>query len=143
MRQHARPGAGTVCYLGIGSNLGRRKKNIELAIKKIRGLKCTRLIAASSIIETDPVGGPAGQGKFLNAALKIKTRLEPQELLRQLKRIEKELGRCRTRYRNGPRTIDLDILFYGDRVVRSRGLIIPHPRIFERQFVTRPLSEIL
>lgn len=132
----------TVCYLGIGSNLGNRRKNIKLALEKINALKDTIIIKSSRMIETSPVGGPSGQGKFLNAALKIKTKLPPLILLNRLKKIEKELGRTDT-VRFGPRTIDLDILFYGDRLINKKSLIVPHPRMFERDFVMKPLSEII
>jgi len=131
-----------ICYLGIGSNLGNRRKNIKLAIQKISALKYTEVIKSSRMIETEPVGGPVGQGKFLNAALKIRTSLSPLILLKKLKSIEKQLGREKT-VRNGPRTIDLDILFYGDRIINSKNLTIPHPRVFEREFVIKPLLEII
>jgi len=131
-----------ICYLGIGSNLGNRRKNIKLAIQKISALKDTEVIKSSRMIETEPVGGPVGQGKFLNAALKIRTSLSPLILLKKLKSIEKQLGREKT-VRNGPRTIDLDILFYGDRIINSKNLTIPHPRVFEREFVIKPLLEII
>jgi len=131
-----------VCYLGVGSNLGDRRKNIRLAIKKIDNLKTTKVIKSSGIIETRPMGGPSGQGKFLNAALKIRTGLSPSLLLKELKSIEKALGRKKA-VRFGPRTIDLDILFYGDKIVNTKVLKIPHPRMFERDFVLRPLSEVV
>ncbi|MCX5703328.1 MAG: 2-amino-4-hydroxy-6-hydroxymethyldihydropteridine diphosphokinase [Candidatus Omnitrophica bacterium] len=131
-----------VCYLGIGSNLGARRLNIRLAIKKINSLKDTKVIKISRIIETNPVGGPPKQAKFLNAALKIKTSLAPAALLKKLKLIEGELGRTKT-VRYGPRTMDLDILFYGDRVVNTKTLKIPHPKVFEREFVIRPLLEVI
>jgi 2-amino-4-hydroxy-6-hydroxymethyldihydropteridine diphosphokinase len=130
------------CYLGIGSNLGDRQKNIRLAVKKINALKGARVIKLSKIIETEPVGGPRGQNKFLNAALKISTNLSPLLLLKNLKRIEKELGRVKT-VRYGPRVIDLDILFYGNRIVNRKDLKVPHPRMFEREFVIKPLLEII
>jgi dihydroneopterin aldolase/2-amino-4-hydroxy-6-hydroxymethyldihydropteridine diphosphokinase len=130
------------CYLGIGSNLGNRRKNIKEAIKKINLLKDTRIIKLSKIIETKAVGGPRNQGKFLNTALKIKTRLSPFKLLQNLKKIEIELGRIKT-VRYGPRVIDLDILFYGDRVIYRKELKIPHPKLFKREFVIRPLLEII
>lgn len=130
------------CYLGIGSNLGDRRGNIRLSIKKINSLKGTKIIKLSRMIETKPVGGPKKQRKFLNAALKIKTNLTPFNLLKNLKKIELELGRTKT-LRWGPRTIDLDILFYGGRAINSKILKIPHPRIFQRDFVIRPLLEIL
>ncbi len=132
----------SVCYLGIGSNLGNRRKNIKTAIMKINQLAATRLLKASRIIETDPVGGPPGQPKFFNAAVKIETSIPPLKLLKELKKIEKDLGRV-TGVRNGPRTIDLDILLYGSRTIKTRGLVIPHPRMFGRAFVLEPLSEVL
>ena len=131
-----------VCYLGVGSNLGDRRKNIRLAIKKINNLKTTKVIKSSRIIETRPIGGPSGQVNFLNAALKIRTGLSPFLLLKELKSIEKKLGRRKT-VRYGPRTIDLDILFYADKIIKRNGLEIPHPRIFEREFVLRPLLEVI
>ncbi|MBU0710115.1 MAG: 2-amino-4-hydroxy-6-hydroxymethyldihydropteridine diphosphokinase [Candidatus Omnitrophica bacterium] len=130
------------CYLGIGSNLGKRRKNIELAVRKINSLKDTQVLKLSRIIESSPIGGPLNQREFLNAALKIRTELGPLSLLKNLKIIERQIGRKRT-VRFGPRPIDLDVLFYGERVLNNRKLTIPHPRIFERKFVTRPLLEIL
>jgi 2-amino-4-hydroxy-6-hydroxymethyldihydropteridine diphosphokinase len=88
------------------------------------------------------VGGPPNQGKFLNAALKIQTKIPPLKLLGALKKIEKDLGRTKT-ISYGPRTIDLDILFYADKIINRQELTIPHPRIFEREFVIRPLFEII
>jgi len=131
-----------ICYLGIGSNLGNRRKNIESAVKTINSLKKTKALKLSRIIETNAVGGPRYQPKFLNAALKISTGLSPLVLLKNLKQIELELGRIKT-VRWGPRIIDLDILFYGDKVVNTEELKIPHPRVFERSFVLKPLSEII
>jgi 2-amino-4-hydroxy-6-hydroxymethyldihydropteridine diphosphokinase len=130
------------CYLGIGSNLGDRRKNIKLAIKEINALKNTKVIKVSGLIETKPVGGPPKQGKFLNAALKITTGIPALSLLKKVKTIEKKLGRVKS-VRHGPRTIDLDILFYGDKIINRKDLIIPHPRIFERDFVLKPLSEVI
>ncbi|MCM8795244.1 MAG: 2-amino-4-hydroxy-6-hydroxymethyldihydropteridine diphosphokinase [Candidatus Omnitrophica bacterium] len=132
-----------VCYLGLGSNLGNRHKNIALAVSKIKELKRTQVIKISHLYETKPVGGPKGQGKFLNAALKIKTSLTPYKLLKALKKIERELGRSGTYIRWGPRVIDLDILFYADRFIKNKRLKIPHPKVFVREFVWRPLLEIL
>lgn len=130
------------CYLGIGSNLGNRRKNIKLAIKEISALKGTKFIKASRIIETEPEGGPACQPRFLNGALKITTNIPPLQLLKRIKEIEKQLGRAKS-VPSGPRTIDLDILFYGDRIMNTRDLKIPHPKIFEREFVLKPLSEVI
>jgi 2-amino-4-hydroxy-6-hydroxymethyldihydropteridine diphosphokinase len=131
-----------ICYLGMGSNLGNRKLNIKQALRMINLLRDTRVLKKSRLIQTLPVGGPLGQPKFLNAALKIKTGFSPLKLLRELKTIEKKLGRNKGA-RNGPREIDLDILLYGDKVIRSKKLVIPHPRMFSRDFVVKPLAQVL
>ena len=99
------------------------------------------LAATSDPVETDPVGGPPGQGKFLNGAVVVETELPARELLRRLQSIERSLGRER-RERWGPRTIDLDILLYGEHVVEAEGLAVPHPRMHERRFVLEPLAQI-
>jgi len=130
------------CYLGIGSNLGDRRKNISFAIKKIGALEKTKVIKASRIIETKPVGGPRKQGNFLNTVLKIRSDILPLTLHKKLQKIEKELGRTKA-VRNGPRTIDLDILLYGDRIIKSKDLRVPHPKMLERGFVLRPLYELI
>jgi 2-amino-4-hydroxy-6-hydroxymethyldihydropteridine diphosphokinase len=129
-----------VCYLGIGSNLGNREENIAQAIEKVRQLPDTAVVKVSSLIETDPQGGPQ-QGLFLNAAMEIKTQLSPHQLLSALQKIENDLGRVRV-VKNGPRTIDLDILLYDNLNLAEADLVIPHPRMKERDFVLRPLREI-
>ncbi|KPK98022.1 MAG: hypothetical protein AMJ95_06095 [Omnitrophica WOR_2 bacterium SM23_72] len=129
-------------YLGLGSNLGDRRKNIRMAIKKINALEDTKVIKSSRLIETAPLGGPKGQRRFLNAVVKIKTGIRPFKLLKKLKQIEKELGRRQT-LRFGPRTIDLDILFYQDKIIHTKTLHVPHPRMFERTFVLKSLSEVI
>ncbi len=132
-----------ICYLGIGSNLGDRRKNIKIAVEKINRLKSTRVIKISKIRETKPLGGLPGQRKFLNTVLKIQTNFTPSALLKNLQKIERELGRPKKHIFWGPRAIDLDILFYGNEVIRSKVLSIPHPRIWEREFVMRPLLEVI
>jgi 2-amino-4-hydroxy-6-hydroxymethyldihydropteridine diphosphokinase len=129
-----------IVFLGLGSNLGNRQKNITkaVALLKENGIK---ILQCSTLIETQPVGGPPHQGLFLNGALKAKTDLTPQSLLRCLKKIEKQLGRTKT-VRNGPRVIDLDILLYSDLILNTPELTIPHPRMLERDFVRGPLAEI-
>ena len=131
-----------VVYLGIGSNLGNRRDNIKQAVKQINLLKNTRVLKISNLISTDPLGGPPNQPEFLNAALKINTTLSPVTLLKKLKIIEKSLGRVKT-VRNGPRTIDLDILLYADKIIRNKYLTIPHRAMFKRNFVIESLSEII
>ena len=120
--------------------MGDRRSFIDKAIeelKKSRGISFKR---SSSIYETDPVSD-IPQGKFLNGVLEIETRLAPGVLLKELNRIEAKLGRKRT-IRNAPRQIDLDILYYGQEAVADDGLIIPHPRIAEREFVLKGLREL-
>jgi 2-amino-4-hydroxy-6-hydroxymethyldihydropteridine diphosphokinase len=130
-----------LCYIGIGSNLGDRKTYIEDAIKKLKEIEGIKVKKVSSIYETEPVGGPK-QGQYLNGAIEIETKLEPEELLIKLQEIEKQLGRKRS-VKNAPRTIDLDILLYGDKKINEPGLRIPHPRMHEREFVLRPLKELI
>ena len=132
----------TICYLGLGSNLGNRRENIKLAVKKIEALKETRVLKKSKVMESSAVGGPLGQRGFLNAALKIDTKLSALTLLGKLKKIENHLGRKKT-VRFGPRIIDLDILLYADKVMHNKILTIPHPRMFSRDFVIKPLAEVL
>ena len=126
-------------YLGLGSNLGHREDNIRRAVDELKenGIEVHRI---STIIETDPVGGPA-QGKFLNAVIKGRTEVVPEELLAQLKSIEKKLGRSPSSV-NGPRMIDIDILLYDQWQMETPHLTIPHPRMRERDFVMTPLREI-
>lgn len=128
------------CYIGIGSNLGDRQKNIHLAIERMNKLKATKITRISSIIETRPVGGPL-QDDYLNLAVELQTDFTPRELLNNLQNIEAQLGRKRL-LKNGPRTIDLDILLFDKARVSEDGLSIPHPRLLERDFVLRPLKEI-
>jgi len=130
-----------ICYIGLGSNLGDRKKNIKKALDYLAGTKGIKIEKISGIYETDAVGGPP-QGRFLNAAIKIKTSLSPQLLLKTIKKIEKKSGR-RESVRWGPRQIDLDILLYASKIIKTRGLTVPHPRMFEREFVLKPLREII
>ncbi|MDP2043825.1 MAG: 2-amino-4-hydroxy-6-hydroxymethyldihydropteridine diphosphokinase, partial [Candidatus Omnitrophota bacterium] len=113
-----------ICYLGLGANLGNRRRNIELAVKNINLLEDTCVLKKSKIITSLPVGGTTGQSNYLNAALKIETSLTPKNLLKELKKIESVLGRARGA-RFAPRVIDLDILLYADKVLRSKKLTIP------------------
>ena len=128
---------GRVC-IGIGSNLGDKEKNIIESIWQLRK-KC-RIRKISPIYKTEPVGYK-NQDWFLNCALEAETKLKPDELLVFLKSIEKRLGRRRVII-NGPRIIDLDILFYDGLVLESADLIIPHPRLHDRLFVLEPLNQI-
>ncbi|MBL7156954.1 MAG: 2-amino-4-hydroxy-6-hydroxymethyldihydropteridine diphosphokinase [Candidatus Omnitrophica bacterium] len=130
----------TTAYVGIGSNLGDRKSNIEKAIRLVELVKGVRLKNISSIYETDPAGGPK-QGKFLNGVFKIETTLNPLELLCEFQKIEKHLGR-KKRIKNAPRTIDLDILLFGSKKIDDKKLTIPHPRMHKREFVLKGLREL-
>ena len=126
-----------IVYLAIGSNIN-PKKNIELALKELA--KIGQIISVSKLIKTKPVGY-LEQADFLNGAIKFRTVLAPKDLLKELKNIEKFLKR-NTPFRNGPRTIDIDIIFYGNLILNTPILTIPHPRASERFFVLKPLSEI-
>lgn len=128
-------------YLGLGANLGKRRETIDAALARLADHPAICVGAVSALIETAPVGGPAGQPNYLNGAAAIETNLDPAALLAELKRIEHDLGR-RDGPRWGPRPIDLDILLYGDLALDTPDLTIPHPRLRERRFVLEPLAEI-
>lgn len=125
-------------YLGFGSNLGDRRRNIAAALSRIQRL--VRIEAVSSLYETDPVG-PQDQPKYLNAACRGVTGLAPRALVRHLQDIEHEIGR-RDGSRWGPRPIDIDLLLYGDTVSEDNVAIVPHPELAARRFVLVPLAEI-
>lgn len=130
----------TVAYLGVGSNLGDRRANCKAALARLAAVPGVRLVAVSSWRETAPVG-PVAQGPFINGAAAVATSLSPQEMLAACLAVEQALGRRRT-VRWGPRSIDLDLLLYGDRVIRETGLTVPHPHLHARRFVLEPLVEI-
>jgi 2-amino-4-hydroxy-6-hydroxymethyldihydropteridine diphosphokinase len=131
-------------YLGLGSNLGDRHGNLRKALAMLDAREGIDVAEASTFIETDPVGGPEGQPKFVNAAVAVDTTLSPRELLGACQEVERALGRERgpDEVRWGPRTIDIDILLYGKQVVDEPDLRIPHPRMHEREFVLVPLAQI-
>lgn len=130
-------------YIGLGANLGDRRDSIERALDAVDALPETELVAASNLYET-PARFVEDQPDFINACAHIETGLEPDELLDSLLAIERAMGRVRDvdDVDKGPRVIDLDILFYGDAVVRRQGLTIPHPDLHNRRFVLEPLVEI-
>jgi 2-amino-4-hydroxy-6-hydroxymethyldihydropteridine diphosphokinase len=128
-------------YIGLGGNLGDRKSYLDRAVELLEREEEIEVVARSAVRETEPVGY-ADQPPFLNAAVAVETDLEPRELLDRLLAIERELGRERRGPRFGPRTIDLDLLLVGDRVVDEPGLVVPHPRLHERRFVLEPLAEL-
>ncbi|HTL48530.1 MAG TPA: 2-amino-4-hydroxy-6-hydroxymethyldihydropteridine diphosphokinase [Verrucomicrobiae bacterium] len=126
-------------FIGVGSNLGDRFDNVAKARRLLAASEGIKLVRISPNFETDPVDVPGEQPKFVNAAWEIETELPPKSLLSVLKGIENKLGRERP-YPNAPRTIDLDILFYGEQAVEEDSLLIPHPRLHERFFVLKPMS---
>jgi 2-amino-4-hydroxy-6-hydroxymethyldihydropteridine diphosphokinase len=129
-------------YVGLGSNLGEREETLRGALARLDEVEGLDVVAVSSFRETDPVGN-VDQPRFVNAAVALETSLGPRELLDALLEVERSLGRDRSQEeRWGPRTIDLDLLLYGDETVDEPGLEIPHPRLAERAFVLEPLLEL-
>ncbi len=129
-----------IAYLCLGSNLGDKKKNLNRALKEIKNLKSVEVLKTSSIYETEPVGFK-DQGWFLNAVIKIKTKLPPLSLLYLLQGIERKLGRVRGK-RWGPRKVDLDILLYDNTILKDEKLTLPHPQMHKRRCVLIPLVEL-
>jgi 2-amino-4-hydroxy-6-hydroxymethyldihydropteridine diphosphokinase len=128
-------------FVALGSNLGDRAAYLDGALAALRADPDVRVLAVSRWIETPPEGGPPGQGPYLNGVLELRTRLEPRELLARLQRLERLAGRERA-VRNGPRTLDLDLLVFGARSADSADLVLPHPRMHLRRFVLEPLCEL-
>jgi 2-amino-4-hydroxy-6-hydroxymethyldihydropteridine diphosphokinase len=132
----------TIAYIGLGANLGERERTIAEALQRIDEDERTSLLRSTVPIETDPVGYE-DQPRFLNAAASVATTRSARELLELLLQVERDLGRVRgdgPRY--GPRTIDLDLLLYGDQRIDENALEVPHPRLHERRFVLAPLAEL-
>ena len=129
-------------FVGIGSNLGEPERQIAAALEQLEAEDGIELMAVSSLRETEPVGY-LDQPSFLNGAAQLETALPPRELLERLLEIESRLGRVRGEGpRFGPRTIDLDLLLYGDETIDEPGLTVPHPRLAERRFALEPLAEL-
>ena len=129
----------TTAYLGLGSNLGSRSRNLSAARRRLRH-EGARILRQSRVIETEP-WGVAEQPRFLNQVIEVDWPGTPRQLLKAAKEVEVEGGRKPTR-RWGPRVIDVDILLFGEQSVKQRGLVIPHPRIGERKFVRESLAEL-
>ncbi len=123
-------------FIGLGSNLGDRHAHL---VRAVEGLP--DVVAASQVYETEPVGGPPGQGPYLNLVVELDTDLGPRGLLEVARRLEEEAGRERG-VRFGPRTLDVDVLLVGDHVVDDEDLVVPHPRMWQRRFVVDPLAEL-
>jgi 2-amino-4-hydroxy-6-hydroxymethyldihydropteridine diphosphokinase len=126
-------------FLGLGSNLGERLPNLQRAVDLLAATSGITVLRSSRVYETTPVGPP--QPDFLNAVVEVETALEPGDLLAACAEVERELHRVRGIHW-GPRTIDVDLLTYGDRVIETTDLIVPHPRMHERAFVLVPLLEL-
>jgi 2-amino-4-hydroxy-6-hydroxymethyldihydropteridine diphosphokinase len=123
-------------YLGLGSNLGDRRAHLRQAVASIPDV-----VAVSPVYETEPVGGPAGQGPFLNLVVALETDRSPRELLDLAQGLEAGAGRVRTEH-HGPRTLDVDVLLVGGLCVDEPDLVVPHPRMWERRFVLVPLADL-
>jgi 2-amino-4-hydroxy-6-hydroxymethyldihydropteridine diphosphokinase len=130
-----------LCLLGLGSNLGDSARTLDEALARLGRHPQVELLRQSRYLQTPPVGGPAGQADYLNAAALVRTSMSPHALLIACQEIENELGR-RREVRWGPRTIDIDLLLYDDLVLNEPDLTIPHPRMAERQFALEPAAEI-
>jgi 2-amino-4-hydroxy-6-hydroxymethyldihydropteridine diphosphokinase len=131
----------TTAFLGLGSNVGDRMANLSAALERLRSTPSVEVERASSVYETEPVGEVADQRDFYNAAVEVRSALEPHRLLDECKRIERELGR-RPGPRHGPRPIDVDLLLVGERTLADERLVLPHPEVTRRRFVLVPLLEL-
>ena len=132
----------TRAFVGLGSNLGDREATILRALARLKEEPELQVVRVSSLRETDPVGY-VDQPQFLNGVVELETELPARDLLTRLLAIERELGRTRGGGPPlGPRTIDLDLLVYGDEIIAQAGLQVPHPRMHERRFVLEPLAEV-
>jgi 2-amino-4-hydroxy-6-hydroxymethyldihydropteridine diphosphokinase len=131
----------TIAYVGLGANLGDREAMLRSALEQLRTEPGMRVTAVSAFRDTAPVG-LVDQPRFLNAAAAVENELGARELLDRLLGIERRLGRRREGPRFGPRTIDLDLLLYGDERIDEPGLHVPHPRLHERLFALEPLTEL-
>lgn len=130
-------------FIGFGSNVGDRLAFCERALTLLRLLPASQVTAVSSLYETEPVrdGNDPGEGWFLNGVIRLESDLAPQRLLDMCREVERALGRDLD-HRQGPRTLDLDLLFFGTRVIAEPGLAVPHPRLHLRRFVLAPLAEL-
>ena len=129
-----------IAYIGVGSNLNHPQENCKRAVARLNAHQNIKVKAEASFYETEPLGVKE-QGWFINTVVEVITELDAEELLTVLLEIEQEMGRMRQE-KWGPRIIDLDLLFYGDKIIKTANLIIPHPEIVHRRFVLAPLEEI-
>ena len=133
--------AGRVGLLGLGSNMGDRRAQLQAAVLALPDAG-VEVLACSSTYDTDPVGELLDQPSFLNACLRVRTALEPLELLDAVKRLERQLGRAGEGIRHGPRAIDIDILLLGELELRDRRMVLPHEQLLTRRFVLIPALEL-
>lgn len=126
-------------YLSLGSNLGDRESNLEAAIRQLGELGV--VVSRSSVYETEPVEVETTQPWFLNCAIAVETELAPLDFLHRVLAVEQAMGRQRTGVRS-PRNVDIDIIFFGDEIIDTAELKVPHPRMYQRRFVLEPLAEI-
>ena len=131
----------TCAYVGLGANLGDRAETIRAAVGALGAEDGVEVVAVSTLRETEPVG-VGEQPPYLNGAAELETALTAPELLDRLLAVERRFGRVRIPGEHGPRTLDLDLLLYGDEVLDEPGLTVPHPRLHERRFVLEPLAEL-
>src|SRR6476646_3016851 len=128
-------------YLALGSNLGDRQRFLDEAVRRLRAAPGLTVRRVSPYYETAPVGGPADSGAYLNAVAEADTSLEPDQLLQVLLELERQSGRVRGEP-TAPRTLDLDLILYGDLVRHGPDPVVPHPRLHERRFVLQPLADL-
>jgi 2-amino-4-hydroxy-6-hydroxymethyldihydropteridine diphosphokinase len=131
----------TRAYVALGANLGDRERTLREAVDTLAGEAGIEVLAVSTLRETEPVG-VGEQPPFLNGAAELETSLTARELLDLLLAVEERFGRVRSPGEHGPRTLDLDLLLYGDQTIDEPGLHVPHPRLHERRFVLEPLAEL-
>jgi 2-amino-4-hydroxy-6-hydroxymethyldihydropteridine diphosphokinase len=131
----------TRAYVGLGANLGDRERTLRAAVDALTAEEGIAVVSVSTLRETEPVG-VGEQPRFLNGAVELETTLTARELLDRLLAVEQRFGRIRIPGEHGPRTLDLDLLLYGDEVIDEPGLAVPHPRLHERRFVLEPLAEL-
>ncbi len=138
---HWRPAVTSTAFVSLGSNLGDREAHLRRGLDALRATRGIGRVASSRIYETDPVGPPP-QGPYLNAVAEVETELSPRALLERLLEIEAGEGRVRRGVRDEARTLDLDLLLFGDCCIDEEELTVPHPRMQERAFVLEPLCEL-
>ena len=131
----------TRAYVALGANLGDRERTLQAAVAALGEEDGIEVVAVSTLRETEPVG-VGEQPRYLNGAVALETTLTARELLERLLAVEQRFGRVRIAGEHGPRTLDLDLLLYGDEEIDEPGLTVPHPRLHERRFVLEPLAEV-